>query len=343
MLWRRTIGQGGKTFSIAAPRCTNAKFVWRKLFDHDPRFTVLSDKLAVRDFVRGLDIDVQLPKIFWFGTPDTFPSDFYTADVVIKSNHGWHTNLMPVRENLSRDDVDEGITRAYHQQHGRRTNEWAYYNITPRIFVEEIVSDEQSLCDLKAHVFGETVIRLAPNKKLKGGQRIRTHWVPDREGRFVPVSAPNVTTAESSDLVSLPATTHTALSIAREIGQYFDYLRVDFLATDNELLLGEVTVYSLSGTEAGGHATDILSNTHWDLRRSWFLNTRQCGWRAIYARALHRFCDRQAKKFPTLDASGAVPREKFIQSLQLAQSLERADATDTALSTRSTAVQTAAQ
>lgn len=323
-LWQRTIRQGGRTISIAAPRCTNTKYVWRKLIDHDPRFTTLSDKLAVKAYVPALGINADVPKVLWTGEPKTFPEDFYTSDVVIKSNHGWNTNIFPARDALSRDAVDKGLKKAFNQRHGRRTNEWAYYNIQPRLFAEELLNDGTALIDLKIYVYGKTALRIVPIRTFEDGRRIASLWLWDGT-KFARSETPSAVSPDVVDTHPLPETTQAALQIAQDIGQYFDHLRIDFLSTEQDLFLGEVTVYNLAGMETGGHATDTPSNKHWDLRRSWFLNTPQRGWRAIYARALKRFCDRQADQFPSLNLAGVLSQTDLEESLRLARPTEHQD------------------
>ena len=41
----------GREPSLARPRLFTEKMQWRKLFDLDPRFAILSDKVAARDFI----------------------------------------------------------------------------------------------------------------------------------------------------------------------------------------------------------------------------------------------------------------------------------------------------
>ena len=79
------------------------------------------------------------------------------------------------------------------------------------------------------------------------------------------------------------------IELARELGSYFDHMRVDLLSDGTRIWLGELTIYNRGGevVDRGQDPEDPL-NTSWDLRNSWFLTKPQRGWRRIYAQALKR-------------------------------------------------------
>jgi hypothetical protein len=250
-----------------------------------------------------------------------FPEEYYFSDTVIKTNHGWGTNIFPVKDNLERDEIDRRIQKAMGQRHGRNKNQWAYCDITPRLFVEELVVGDDELIELKILTYGRSVLRVVPIRSLKNDQRIASVWEPDRKGRLTRTERASAVSPNFIDKSPLPTTANQALAAAREIGQHFDHMRVDFLTVGNVLFLGEITVYNLSGWQSDGHHLGAASTRHWDLRRSWFLSTPQTGWRATYAKALSRFCDRQAKSIRSLDSSGPLSPELLQRGLLLARSL----------------------
>jgi len=320
--YRRSIAHGNWRLSVAAPRVANAKFVWRKVFDHDPRFTIVSDKLAAKDFVRDMGIAVEMPQTLWTGRPEDIPEAMLGADVVIKTTHGWSTNLFPARDGLSRDEVRDGIRRAMAQRHGRRNNQWAYYDIRPRLFVEDRVDKRADLVDLKIYVYGGLAVRVLPIRTIAGNERVAAVWLRDEKGTWTRSDQPSGVSPKVVDDAPLPPATDAALEIASHIGALFDQLRVDFLVTGGALYLGEITVYSESGILVGGFSMTTDPSRFWDIRRSWFLNTTHEGWKGVYARALARFCAREARRRPGLNAAGPLPVEDFHRSLALARRLQ---------------------
>jgi hypothetical protein len=59
--------------NILAPRRYTEKIQWRKLFDMDPVYAILSDKLAVRSFIASKVGEAQLVPLFWSGRPQRYP------------------------------------------------------------------------------------------------------------------------------------------------------------------------------------------------------------------------------------------------------------------------------
>ncbi len=307
--------------SIAAPKTANCKFVWRKVFDHDPRFTVVSDKLAAKQFVEELGIGVKVPATLWAGLARDFPAKYLQADVAIKSNHGWRNSLFPKRDGLSIQEVNDGIDAAMAQKHGRKTNEWGYFGIRPMIFVEERVDIDAPLLDLKVYTFGPRILHVTQIRTNKSQQRVGAVWFPDGGGSFVRSDVPSPVSPEEVDDAPLTERIDEASAVATAIGTYFDHMRIDFLISNNQLYLGEITVYSLSGHIAGGSSESADSSVIWDLRRSWFLNTDHKGWKRLYAHSLRRFCDREAEKLPDLNAAGPLSQEDFARSMEIAERL----------------------
>jgi hypothetical protein len=72
--------------NILAPRRYTEKIQWRKLFDMDPVYAILSDKLAVRSFIASKVGEAQLVPLIWSGRPNDIPFDRLRAPYVLKSS-----------------------------------------------------------------------------------------------------------------------------------------------------------------------------------------------------------------------------------------------------------------
>ncbi|MEL6914950.1 MAG: ATP-grasp fold amidoligase family protein [Pseudomonadota bacterium] len=316
----RSWSAGHLNLSIAAPRSANAAFTWRKLMDRDPRWTVLSDKLAAKHFIAALGVAARLPATLWEGRAQDVPARYLGADVVIKSNHGSGTSLFPARDGLAPEAVRRGIARAAAQNHGRAAHEWGYFDIVRKIFVEEHLASRGPLMELKIYTYGPRVLRVVQIRSEPGRPRIGSAWFYDETGTLVRSDQPTAI-SKVIDRGPLASQVPEALDIAARLGSYFDHLRVDFIVADEGLYLGELTVYSQAGWLVGGYAPASGPSLCWDIRRSWFLRTPQRGWKGIYARALARHCARRAATRPGVVAEEAGFGERFRRSLDIAQRL----------------------
>ncbi|NNL17952.1 MAG: hypothetical protein HKP37_04330 [Boseongicola sp.] len=270
----------------ALPKSLNDKFFWRKVFDKNPLFPIVCDKLAVRDWLKENGFDLVLPEVVWVGNDaGDIPEDLWQPGLVLKGNNGSGWNVFFKEPMPKRDDV---IARARHfatQKYGTQWYEPFYFEVQPKIYLEEFI--EQAKYELKFYTFGDIVPRVfAPYERDLTQQA--DIWRTDEDGLLY-VSDEVSPSSKSRANRPLPPVAAQALAIAKALGQRFDHVRVDFLSDGHELWFSELTL-----TNLGGHVDGVRGETYaqmnaaWDLRKSWFLTTPQAGWRRIYASALLR-------------------------------------------------------
>ena len=139
----------------ASPARYNEKYLWRKLFDHDPRFTECTDKLRAKALVRARYPDIRVPKTYWEGDdPQMIPVSILSGTCVVKANHGCGWNMLVVDGKVKQSELKQKASKWMRRRYGRRRAEWAYKNITPRLFVEEMVTAGQAPvnCEYKCYV-----------------------------------------------------------------------------------------------------------------------------------------------------------------------------------------------
>ena len=307
-VWWRKRGVGMPRPDIAFPLTANEKYAWRKLFDRDPRFVVLSDKQAVKDWVASLGVDARVPTTLWCGTDARdIPETVLKGDVVIKATHGWNMNIFVKDGQYNHAQLLKEANGFLEMSHGRRQLEWAYFNVPRRLLVEEMIRPASGdLIDLKLYTFGPHVEQVVLISKSDQG-RAGAIWEPDSDGRFRMLEI-KTAISEQIDRRPLPDCIEQALRLASEIGAEFDHLRVDFLTDGTHLYLGEITVYNLAGhAYHTGDIVDTPLNRSWDLRRSWFLRSPQKGWRKAYAAALRSAINRQSQQMLRFDGADASP------------------------------------
>ncbi|TPN80862.1 hypothetical protein FJ987_16840 [Mesorhizobium sp. CU2] len=144
----------------AAPESYHERVLWRKIFDRNPLFVTLTDKLAAKAYIRSVCPELAVPRTMWSGgDPADIPVDLLAGDVVVKANHGCAMNIFIAGGEPSRDHIIAKARRWLRKIYGRRDGEWAYWSIVPPVFVEERLplSGETIATDIKVHVCGGTV------------------------------------------------------------------------------------------------------------------------------------------------------------------------------------------
>ena len=271
----------------AAPERYNERMLWRKVIDHNPLFVTLSDKLAAKDYIRRVCPELPVPETLWRGRdPDDIPSSLLAGEVMVKANHGCEMNLLVSGGEPDRATILRKMKRWLGKRHGRRFGEWAYWPIVPEAFVEEALplSGGKIATEIKVQVCSGVVCHVrAEDKKALKSRLFDANGNP-LAGRDIDYPREDQALPVTPRLVEF---IRQAAIIAPRIAGDLDYIRVDFLVTDERLFAGEITVYS-----AGGYAKWSNPALMADIERLWrldhsdYLRRRHTGLARLYADAL---------------------------------------------------------
>lgn len=277
--------------NVANPQIYSERMLWRKLVDHNPLFVIFSDKLAMKDFIRSRIPELALPRTLWTGdAADDIPDEILRGDVYVKANHGSSFNYRIRGGVCDRADLREVTRRWLSTTYGVEGGEWGYFEVKPKLFVEETVGDvDGSLLDFKIRAGnGVAILGLA-----MGHAKTPAEWIVylDPEGR----PAPRVTDPEGAPVESRPEVLVAvepylrAVELARRLSVGVDFARFDFLWNGRELFGNEITVYPAAGTlDPSNSLTHGVLLRGWDLAQSHFLKAKHTGIKRIYANALNR-------------------------------------------------------
>jgi hypothetical protein len=278
--------------NVGFPRTIEDYFHWRKVFDHDPRFPGIADKLAVRDWLVENSLTLDAPRIVWRGTDASdIPAEYRGPEYVLKANHGSGWNIF-FRQHAADPARAISIGNSYMaRRYGNYWHETFYRDIEPELFVEEFLNDASF--EMKFYTFRDTVTRVyVRHERLTSDAITADIWLIDDEGRLY-LSEGRAGKSDRRLGRAIPATAHEALAIARRIGRHFDHVRVDFLSDGTRLWFSELTL-----TNDGGHASGMddagraLFDANWDIRGTWFMTAAPLtGWRRLFRAALARRLD----------------------------------------------------
>lgn len=280
--WKRT----GRLPNVGLPTSLPEKFLWRKLFDHNPVFAEVSDKLRAKTYASRLCPQLVIPRVLWTGpSVGDIPSALLRDRHVLKANHGCGFNIfLSGTDDVS--EVDRRTKKWLLGPYGVNMGEWAYRQIERRLFIEEKVCSKhgERLSEYKVHVCSGKAIWIF---FLQGREEPKpAASVFDASGRFLEdPGMPEYSRGPSE----APRCLAKAVEFTERLGAQFDYIRCDFLEADGVLSFGELTVYSLSGFPWNRN-TEILRdwNESWDLSRAWFAAEHLSGWRGRYAKELRK-------------------------------------------------------
>lgn len=277
--------------NIAFPKLYHEKMLWRKIFDHNPMFTIFSDKIATKTYVSKLIPDVKIPATLWAGkNAQQIPAELFQQDGLIKANHGSNFNYFFKKDALDLKKIQQLGRKWMGRKYGRKHLQWGYFNVDRTLFIEEMIpTGSHKLIDLSMScVDGEVVyVRVVTDSKtpqrksmffdLEGNRIYALNFNPDHDFPFV-------------DAVCPTGLFFDAIVKAKILSKGVDFARVDFMTNGIDLYGGEITVYPNAGfsrvSSPGEMGQDNMVNPVWDLKKSWFLSNPQGGWRGRYANNL---------------------------------------------------------
>jgi hypothetical protein len=144
---------------LRKPRSFSEKIWSRMLFDRDPRWVLISDKLRMRTYVAEKVGSEYLVPLLWSDMdPTRIPWETLPSKFVIKASHGCGYNLI-VRDKrqLEREPVRRQLNKWLHANYGETSGlgtEWCYRHIPPALVVEEFLEeDNRSALDYKFWCF----------------------------------------------------------------------------------------------------------------------------------------------------------------------------------------------
>lgn len=289
--WRQ-----GRWANFAAPANYADLVQWRKVFDRNPLFPVFSDKLAAKDWIADRCPDIAIPETVWVGERcEDVPDRFLSPDYVIKLNNESSSNYFPHRHGTARGDFEQAARTWYANPFWKwlrkaSRGEWGYIPVQPRVLVEKRILTDQ-LVDISVRACdGKALVVSCATEFKTGRDRLGFFW-PDGTS----IKLPNRTKRKDLDAdFQLPSRFREAIRFSEEISRGFDYLRVDFMAGDDQLLAGEITLYPASGFGTEELRTELVYRCWLEaIHLSWPLRTPQPWWRRPYIEAFKRWVARR--------------------------------------------------
>jgi hypothetical protein len=246
---------------LMAPRRFTEKIQWRKLFDMNPVYAILCDKLAVRSYIAARIGEQFLVPLLWSGQPGNIPFKQLPAPFVLKSNHAsGHFRMISGAEDVDEDALRRQAAEWLSYRHGVGQDEPGYVPIPPWILAEQTVMTDDGGRPEEVRVFvfdGKAAV-------------INTVFVEDGQIRNGAFHTPGWTrldwhfTRFVDRRFCRPKRLDNMIWLAEQLGRGLDHVRVDFYDCGERIFVGEMTLYSWSGhARFTPDQADLLLGAYW--------------------------------------------------------------------------------
>ena len=147
----------GSPLNLESPRTFNEKLQWLKLYDRDPRYTEMVDKLQAKLYVeRTIGAQYVIPTLGVWDSVQEIDWEALPQKFVLKATHdSGGTIVCTNRAMLNKQQAQKKLQAAMKHDYYLEHREWPYKNVKRRILAEEYLEGDQGAPpdDYKIHCF----------------------------------------------------------------------------------------------------------------------------------------------------------------------------------------------
>lgn len=247
-------GCTGKRLHLHPPVTFNEKQQWMKLFDRNPLYHTLADKLAVREYVsRRVGPACLIPLLGTWDSAEQIDFDALPKRFVLKCSHDsgsvW---LCPDKAGFDRAAATAFLNRCMRRDYSVAGREWPYKGLVPKIMAEAYLGEADGTPpdDYKFYYF-DGVLRAI----LLCTDRTRhsvTYTYFDPDFNLYPINHDTVAAVLENRTFEKPARLAEMIALSGKLAQGLRFVRVDLYEAAGCVYFGEMTLFDNSG-----FATDL--------------------------------------------------------------------------------------
>ena len=240
----------GKWPDLKNPKTFNEKLQWLKLHDRRPEYTMMVDKVAVKDYVAGIiGRKYVIPTLGVWDRPEDIEWEKLPEQFVLKTTNGGGSRGVVIctdKASLNKKRAIEILKSSMSSNGFRIQGEWPYKNVPKRVLAEEYIKPTAETNDLRDYKFfcfngGVKFFKVDFNRHTDHHANYY-----DREGALMPFGEKDYMAIKDAK-IEIPSSLDRMMSLAEEIAKDKTFVRVDMYDNDDEINFGEITFYPAGG------------------------------------------------------------------------------------------------
>lgn len=240
----------GQRLNLNNPQTFNEKLQWLKLYNRNPEFTIMVDKVNVKKWVADrIGEQYIIPTLGVWERAEDIDFDSLPDQFVLKTNHD--SGAVIICKNKSKIDktrILKSMSEYLSSNFFEIGREWPYKNVRRRILAEEFMVDESGyeLKDYKIFCFSgkPEIIQVDFDRFSKSGHK-RNLYTTDWSIIDCSYGYPSV----PNHIIERPSNLDEMLKLASILSKNQTFIRVDFYSIKGSSKFGEITFYPGSGYE----------------------------------------------------------------------------------------------
>lgn len=242
--------QFGKKLDLQNPQTFNEKLNWLKLYNRNPEYTKMVDKIEVRKYIEDkLGPGYTVPLLGVYESFEEINFDELPEQFVIKTNHdsaGYA--ICKDKRTFDFDSAKKKLSKHLSRNYFWMGREWPYKNVKPRLLVEKYMQDghNEDLNDWKFYCANGTPFLFYTTFERASERGLSMNYY-NMDGTRIPVRHCNYPNYDG-DLVK-PKNFDKMVEIASKLSEGIPFVRVDLYDINNEIYFGELTFFPGCGVE----------------------------------------------------------------------------------------------
>lgn len=238
----------GKILNLDNPVSFSEKLQWLKLYDRNPNYTKMVDKIEAKKYVASIiGNNYIIPTIAEYNSVEEINWESLPDQFVLKCTHD--SGGIVVCSNKSELDIESSINKlrnSLKKSYYPQNREWPYKNVKPRLICEKYMVDESGyeLKDYKWFCFnGEVKALFIATDRNNPNEETKFDFF-DADFNHLPFTNghPN-----SKRKIKKPKGFKKMKELASILSKGFPHLRVDFYDINGKIYFGELTFFHWSG------------------------------------------------------------------------------------------------
>lgn len=240
----------GMSLNLKNPITFQEKIQWLKLYNRRSVYTIMVDKIAVKDFVKDkIGNKYIIPTIGVWDSVEQIDLSQLPDKFVLKTTNGGGSCGVVICKNKANFSLCKATTLmdgAKGSDVYRGFREWPYKNVPKRIIAEAYIEDStnEDLIDYKFYCFDGEPIYCQVIRDRNSVETIDfydTNWIPQ------PFVGLNPKALKSQIRLVKPQNFDIMIDICRKLSKDIPFVRIDQYNVNGTIYFGEITFYPGSG------------------------------------------------------------------------------------------------
>ena len=233
-----------KKLNLHHPQTFDEKLMWLMLYDRNPLYTQFVDKYRVREYIaEKLGEEYLIPLLGVWDRSEDIDFSALPDKFVLKCNHDYKSVIICKDKNaFDFDFARKKLKKCLKTSLYKRTREWPYKNVKPKIIAEEYLGD--NLYDYKICCFnGKPDNVIVCTGRQKGDLRF---YYFDLDWHFLRINTYGLNAPDDFTLPK-PENLDEMIRIAEQCSRDTYFLRVDLYSVHHRVYFGELTFFPSAG------------------------------------------------------------------------------------------------